>query len=155
VITAVLVAVFGGALYFALQGQQQARIGQQQAADAASTVVLKGLIALDVETYFKDERVVRALAAKKLPVSVLRVGSRDMGAKVVAGANPDFFFPSGWSLPTRSSTRRARPICRPRRWRHSTHRWSSRRGNRLPGSWSPTAWPRRCRPRSTAWTWAS
>ena len=59
VITAVLVAVFGGALYFALQGQQQARIGQQQAADAASTVVLKGLIALDVETYFKDERVVR------------------------------------------------------------------------------------------------
>jgi len=95
VITAVLVAVFGGALYFALQGQQQVRIGQQQADDAASTVVLKGLIALDVETYFKDERVVRALAAKKLPVSVLRVGSRDMGAKVVAGANPDFFFPSG------------------------------------------------------------
>ena len=95
VITAVLVAVFGGALYFALRGQQQLRIGQQQAVEVANTVVLKGLIALDVEPYFKDERVVRALAAKKLPVSVVRVGSRDMGGKVVAGAGPDFFFSSG------------------------------------------------------------
>ena len=95
VITAVLVAVFGGALYFALRGQQQLRIGQQQAVEVANTVVLKGLIALDVEPYFKDERVVRALVAKKLPVSVVRVGSRDMGGKVVAGAGPDFFFSSG------------------------------------------------------------
>jgi hypothetical protein len=95
VVTLLLVAVFGGALFFALRGQQQERIGQQEAADVANTVVLKGLIALDVENYFKDARVVQALAAKRLPVKVTRVGSRDMAGKVVPGAMPDFFFSSG------------------------------------------------------------
>ena len=94
-ITAALLAAFGGALFFALRGQQQERIGQQQAAEAAATVELKGLIALDVEPYFKDERVRRALAARKLPVSVVRMGSRDMAAKVAPGSTPDFFFSSG------------------------------------------------------------
>ena len=94
-ITVALLAAFGGALFFALRGQQQERIGQQQAAEAAATVELKGLIALDVEPYFKDERVRRALAARKLPVSVVRMGSRDMAAKVAPGSTPDFFFSSG------------------------------------------------------------
>lgn len=94
-ITVALLAAFGGALFFALRGQQQERIGQQQAAEAAATVELKGLIALDVEGYFKDERVRRALAAKKLPVSVVRMGSRDMAGKVAPGSTPDFFFSSG------------------------------------------------------------
>ncbi|MFO1326716.1 MAG: hypothetical protein U1F56_05100 [Rubrivivax sp.] len=94
-ITVALLAAFGGALFFALRGQQQERIGQQQAAEAAATVELKGLIALDVEPYFKDPRVVQALAAKKLPVAVVRMGSRDMAARVGAGSTPDFFFASG------------------------------------------------------------
>jgi hypothetical protein len=94
-ITVLLVAAFGGALYFALREQNVARIEQQQAAEAAAVVELKGLIALDVEGYFKDPRVIKALVAKKLPVSVTRVGSRDMAGKVVAGSTPDFFFSSG------------------------------------------------------------
>jgi hypothetical protein len=94
-ITVALIAAFGGALFFALRGQQETQAVQQQALEVASTVQLTGLIALDVEGYFKDERVVRALAAKKLPVRVVRVGSRDMAGKVVAGSTPDFFFSSG------------------------------------------------------------
>jgi hypothetical protein len=94
-ITVALVLAFGAALYFALRGQNQARIEQTQATEAAAVVELKGLIALDVEAYFKDPRVAKALAAKKLPVSVARVGSRDMAGKVGAGTTPDFFFASG------------------------------------------------------------
>ncbi len=100
-ITLLLVAAFGGALYVALRGQQAVRAEQQQAVEAASVVELKGLIALDVEAYFKDPRVTKALLAKKLPVTVQRVGSRDMAGKVVAGptggasGTPDFFFASG------------------------------------------------------------
>jgi hypothetical protein len=91
-ITTALVLAFGAALYFALRGQTQARLEQTEAAQA---VALQGLIALDVEAYFKDPRVIKALVDKKLPVSVARVGSRDMAGKVVAGATPDFFFASG------------------------------------------------------------
>jgi hypothetical protein len=100
-ITLALVAAFGGALFYALRGQQVAQVAQQQAVEAAAVVELKGLIALDVEAYFKDPRVMKALLAKKLPVSVQRVGSRDMAGKVVAGGaggaggTPDFFFASG------------------------------------------------------------
>ena len=94
-ITVLLVAAFGGALFFAMRGQQEERALQIEAREAASTVALKGLIALDVEGYFKDERVQRALAAKKMPVNVVRMGSRDMAGKVVPGAVPDFFFSSG------------------------------------------------------------
>ncbi|MFN0183828.1 MAG: hypothetical protein ACKVQR_08430 [Aquabacterium sp.] len=94
-ITVALLVAFGSALYVALRGQSTARIEQQQAAEAASVVVLKGLIALDVEAFFKDPRVTTILQAQKVPVSVQRVGSRDMAGKVVAGAAPDFFFASG------------------------------------------------------------
>jgi hypothetical protein len=94
-VTVALVAAFGGALFFALRGQQETKAVQQQAIEAASTVSLQGLIALDVEGYFKDERVVKALAAKKMPVNVVRMGSRDMAGKVAAGSTPDFFFSSG------------------------------------------------------------
>lgn len=94
-VTALLAAAFGTALFFALRGQQHAQLEQQQAAEAASLTPLQGLIALDVEPFFKDPRVVKALAAKKLPVQVVRMGSRDMAAKVAPGSTPDFFFSSG------------------------------------------------------------
>ena len=94
-ITLLLAGAFGGALYFALRGQKEAQIEQGEAAAVANTVLLKGVISLDVETYFKDPRVLKVLAAQRLPVSVVRVGSREMADKVVAGASPDFMFPSG------------------------------------------------------------
>ena len=94
-ITVLLASAFGGALFFALRGQKQERIQQKESAAAASMVPLVGVISLDVEPYFKDPRVQRLLAAKQLPVIVVRVGSREMAAKVVPGTNTDFFFPSG------------------------------------------------------------
>lgn len=94
-ITLLLLAAFGGALYYALQGQKQAQLTLQETRAAAEAVALDGLIAVDVEPYFKDPRVQKLLAAHRLPVKVARVGSRDMAARMVAGAAPDFMFPSG------------------------------------------------------------
>lgn len=95
VLTLLLLAGFGAALFFALRGQQAERAVQQEAAEVAAANPLTGLIALDVEPYFKDERVRRILADKRLPVQVTRVGSREMAGKVLPGATPDFLFPSG------------------------------------------------------------
>lgn len=94
-ITVLLAGAFGGALWFALRGQKQQLNEQKEAAAAANLVPLSGVIALDVEPFFKDPRVLKVLAAKRMPVNVVRVGSREMAGKVVAGASPDFFFPSG------------------------------------------------------------
>jgi len=94
-LTLALLAGFGAALFFALRGQKQEQIAQQEAVAIASVTELTGLIALDVEPYFKDPRVQKILAAKRLPVKVTRVGSRDMAARAVAGSMPEFFFPSG------------------------------------------------------------
>ena len=98
-ITVLLAGAFGGALWFALRGQKQELIEQKDAAAAASMVPLQGVISLDVETFFKDPRVLKVLAAKRMPVNVVRVGSREMAGKVAAGGSangaPDFFFPSG------------------------------------------------------------
>jgi hypothetical protein len=96
VLTLLLLAGFGAALFFALRGQQAERAVQQEAAEVAAANPLKGVIAVDVEPFFKDERVIKVLAQHKLPVQVARVGSRDMAGKVGAGAEaPAFFFPSG------------------------------------------------------------
>lgn len=94
-ITLVLLAGLGGALYFAMRGEREQQIEQRETQAIANAVVLKGVIALDVEPFFKDARVTKVLAANKLPVEVVRVGSREMAGKVVAGSSPDFFFPSG------------------------------------------------------------
>ena len=98
-VTLLLLAGFGAALLFSLRGQKTEVAKQQEEAAVAAAGAINGLIALDVEPYFKDERVRKILADKRLPVSVTRVGSRDMAGKVgAAGASPsspDFFFPSG------------------------------------------------------------
>jgi hypothetical protein len=94
-ITLLLLAGFGAALFFSLRGQKTEVARMSEAAAVASATALTGLIALDVEPYFKDERVRKILSDKRLPVNVTRVGSRDMAGKVVAGGSPDFFFPSG------------------------------------------------------------
>jgi hypothetical protein len=95
VLTLLLLAGFGAALYFALRGQKAEQAERVEAAAVASAVELKGLIALDVEPFFADPRVKRILAEKRLPVAVTRIGSREMAARVVPGAMPDFLFPSG------------------------------------------------------------
>ena len=94
-ITLLLLAGFGAALFFSLRGQKTDVARKNEEAAVASATALNGLIALDVEPYFKDERVRRILADKRLPVNVTRVGSRDMAAKVGGADSPDFFFPSG------------------------------------------------------------
>lgn len=93
--TLVLLALFGGALFFALRSNEQNKqIAQEQVA-IASAEPLKGLIAVDVEPFFKDDRVVQVLVQSKLPVHVARVGSRDMAAKIGTADQPDFFIASG------------------------------------------------------------
>lgn len=93
--TLVLLALFGGALFFALRSNEEHKqIAQEQAA-IASAEPLKGLIAVDVEAFFKDDRVAKVLGGARLPVQVARVGSRDMAAKIGAADQPDFFIASG------------------------------------------------------------
>lgn len=93
--TLVLLALFGGALFFALRSNEEHKqIAQEQAA-IASAEPLKGLIAVDVEAFFKDDRVAKVLGGARLPVQVARVGSRDMAAKIGTADQPDFFIASG------------------------------------------------------------
>lgn len=94
-VTVALLAVFAAAVMFSLRHQEQQQIEQQAAVEQAAVTELSGLIALDVEEFFKDPRVAKVLAAHRLPVRVTRVGSRDMAARLGAGALPDFLFPSG------------------------------------------------------------
>lgn len=93
--TLVLLAAFGGALFFALRSNEEHRQIAQEQRSIASAEPLKGLIAVDVEAFFKDERVTQVLGKAKLPVQVARVGSRDMAGKIGAADQPDFFIASG------------------------------------------------------------
>jgi len=107
VVTLLLLAGFGAALFFSLRGQKMAVGEQKEQARAAAEGPLNGYISLDVEPFFKDERVRKVLADKRLSVNVSRVGSRDMAGKVglamaassttsnAAPAQADFYFPSG------------------------------------------------------------
>jgi hypothetical protein len=95
VLTLLLLSGFGAALFFALRGQQGAAAQQQEEAAVAAAGELSGVIAVDVEPFFKDERVRKILAKERLPVKVTRMGSRDMASKVVPGSTPEFFFSSG------------------------------------------------------------
>lgn len=91
--TLVVLAIFGGALYWALRSESETKAVAHEQAAIAQTEALRGLVAVDVEPFFKDERVVKLLASQRLPVQATRVGSRDMASKVPDG--PDFFFASG------------------------------------------------------------
>jgi hypothetical protein len=93
--TLVLLALFGGALFFALRSNEHTKQIAQEQAEIASAEPLKGLIAVDVEPFFKDDRVTQVLVQSKLPVHVARVGSRDMAAKIGTADQPDFFIASG------------------------------------------------------------
>lgn len=94
-ITLALLAAFGGAAWLAFVRTSPTALPPALSGRPAQVVELSGLIALDVEPYFKDPRVVEALAKKGFKVTATRIGSRDMAARVVPGQMPDFFFPSG------------------------------------------------------------
>lgn len=99
VVTLGLLAALGGGLFYSTLDRKQEVATQAAIADdskrAAQMVELSGLIALDVEPFFKDERVIKLLADNNFRTNVVRVGSREMAGKVVKDAAPDFFMPSG------------------------------------------------------------
>lgn len=99
-ITVLLLAAFGGAAYFSVY--QTGRVSDGGPGGLAGRLTgaqqvqeLSGLIALDVEPYFNDPRVQKALADNGYKLNVTRIGSREMAARVMPGQTPDFFFPSG------------------------------------------------------------
>ena len=96
-VTLLLLVGFCVALFFALRGQKAEGVRQQQEASLAAAGPLNGFISLDVEPFFKDERVRKILAEQRINLNVTRVGSREMAGKVGAVGNEktDFFFPSG------------------------------------------------------------
>lgn len=93
--TLVLLALFGAALFFALRSNRETQLVAQEQAALATAEPLRGLITVEMEPLFKDERVLKALAAARLPLQVARVGSRDMASKVGTAEQPDFFIASG------------------------------------------------------------
>ena len=96
VLTVLLLAGFGAALYFALRGQSKAsaergrnrgdRLGHR--AEGPDRPRRRALLR-------RPAGHASILAEKRLPVAVTRIGSREMAARVVPGAMPDFIFPSG------------------------------------------------------------
>lgn len=104
IITVLLLAAFGAAAYFSLyQTARQPDSGSSGTlgglAGKLTGVIevqeLSGLIAVDVEPYFQDSRVQKALLDKGFRLNLKRVGSRDMAARVLPGQTPDFFYASG------------------------------------------------------------
>ena len=105
IVTVGLLAVFGAAAYFSVY--QTGRLPAPDASPgiltglagrltgAVETQEVSGLIAVDVEPYFQDPRVQKALRDNGFTLKVQRIGSRDMAARVIPGQTPDFFFSSG------------------------------------------------------------
>jgi hypothetical protein len=102
IVTVVLLAALGGAVFFALRGTQQEQLANGQSPTLSLpglrgmlTVEMTGVIALDVEPFFKDARVTKVLADNGFKLNVTRIGSREMAARVAQSGGPDFMFPSG------------------------------------------------------------
>ncbi|MDP2367932.1 hypothetical protein [Rhodoferax sp.] len=104
IVTVLLLAVFGTAAYFSVyQTGRQSADGSRgvlgglagKLTGAVQVQELSGLIALDVESYFQDPRVQKALLENGFKLNVKRIGSREMAARVIPGQTPDFFYASG------------------------------------------------------------
>lgn len=104
IVTVLLLAIFGAAAYFSVyQTGRQSSDGASGAlgglagklTGAVQVQELTGLIALDVEPYFQDPRVQKALLENGFKLNVKRIGSREMAARVIPGQTPDFFYASG------------------------------------------------------------
>lgn len=104
-VTLVLLVAFGSAAYFSIF--KTARLENGTAGSGGLTGLagkltgavpveeLSGVIALDVEPYFQDQRVQKRLADLGFRLKATRIGSRDMAARVVKGETPEFLYASG------------------------------------------------------------
>jgi hypothetical protein len=98
-VTVGLLIALGAGLFYSTVDRKSEVATQIAIADAskraAQVVELSGLIALDVEPFFKDPRVAKLLADNNFRANVVRMGSREMAGKVAKDTAPDFFMPSG------------------------------------------------------------
>ncbi len=84
-----------GGIWYSNSRVVDERTAQQTAKlEAARQVSVRGLIGSEKEAYFADPRVVKALAAQGITVSVEKAGSRAIAARYDA-SKYDFGFPSG------------------------------------------------------------
>lgn len=95
IVTLVVLAGFAGVVAYSVRGHQQQQQLAHQDERRATAEDVTGLVAVDVDPFFADERVQRILRDKGFAVKATRAGSRDMADQVAAGAKPDFWFPSG------------------------------------------------------------
>ncbi|MDH4481268.1 MAG: hypothetical protein QE279_00995 [Rhodoferax sp.] len=85
----------GGGIWYSNSRVVDERTAEQTAKlEAARQVSARGLIGSEKEAYFADPRVVKALAAQGITVSVEKAGSRAIAARYDA-SKYDFGFPSG------------------------------------------------------------
>jgi hypothetical protein len=93
--TLVLVAGFAGAVGWSMLGHRQEQGARAQQVALDSVEQMTGYVTVDVDPFFADARVQAILREHGLPVRATRLGSRDMPAKLAAGAHADFWFASG------------------------------------------------------------
>ena len=85
----------GGGIWYSNSRVVDERTADQTAKlEAARRVGVRGLIGSEKEAYFADQRVVKALAAQGITVTVEKAGSRAIAARYDA-SKYDFGFPSG------------------------------------------------------------
>ena len=85
----------GGGIWYSNSRVVDERTAEQTARlEAARQVSVRGLIGSEKEAYFADQRVVKALAAQGITVTVEKAGSRAIAARYDA-SKYDFGFPSG------------------------------------------------------------
>ncbi len=94
-ITLVVMALFMAVLVMAMRQVDSTSSPTTAALRRMTPVSIKGLIAVDVESYFKDDRVIKRLADQGYVLEVARVGSRDMATRLNGPTRPDFLFSSG------------------------------------------------------------
>ena len=85
----------GGGIWYSNSRVVDERTAEQTAKlEAGRQVSVRGLIGSEKEAYFADQRVVKALAAQGITVTVEKAGSRAIAARYDA-SKYDFGFPSG------------------------------------------------------------
>ena len=85
----------GGGIWYSNSRVVDERTAEQTARlEAGRQVGVRGLIGSEKEAYFADQRVVKALAAQGITVTVEKAGSRAIAARYDA-SKYDFGFPSG------------------------------------------------------------
>jgi hypothetical protein len=88
----VLLAAVGSGVWYS-----NSRLGGESGfrGDQGAHVNVRGLIGSEKEAFFADPRVLQALEAQGLTVTVEKGGSRTLAARADAGTKYDFGFPSG------------------------------------------------------------